>query len=279
DHLEAHGSPEHYLASKAQLFMALPPTGTAILNGCDETAPLLAEIVPRGVKTLFYGSRTRGPAALALDLEATGIDVNWHGTTVRLHSALPLGIRTLHLPAIGAVYAENALAALLAARVAGVAPADAAHAIATCPLVPGRFEVVRRRPYAVVDYAHTPDALRRVLTTARALCKGRLTVVFGAGGDRDRSKRAAMGAAASVCDRIVLTNDNPRSEAPMAIIEALRAGIESASAVEIELERARAIALALGQARDEDVIVVAGKGHETDAQGQSDASLVRRALP
>jgi UDP-N-acetylmuramoyl-L-alanyl-D-glutamate--2,6-diaminopimelate ligase len=127
---------------------------------------------------------------------------------------------------------------------------------------------VRHHPYVVVDYAHTPDALERTLSSARRLCRGALHVVFGAGGDRDRAKRPLLGLAARAADHIVLTSDNPRSEAPNAIIDAIAAGIGGHASVRRELDRARAIQLALAKAAPEDVIVICGKGHEqTQAVG------------
>jgi UDP-N-acetylmuramoyl-L-alanyl-D-glutamate--2,6-diaminopimelate ligase len=118
----------------------------------------------------------------------------------------------------------------------------------------------------VVDYAHTPDALARTLATARQLCRGKLTVLFGAGGDRDRAKRPLLGAAARAADRIVLTSDNPRSEAPQAIVAQIAAGVGPHAALEQQLDRASAIRQALAQASDDDLLVIAGKGHEQTQQ-------------
>jgi UDP-N-acetylmuramoyl-L-alanyl-D-glutamate--2,6-diaminopimelate ligase len=164
------------------------------------------------------------------------------------------------------VYAENALAALGAALVAGVPPDEAASALAGARVPPGRFEVLEpgRGPRVVVDYAHTPDALARTLATARSLCEGELWVVFGAGGDRDKAKRAPMGAAASIADHIILTSDNPRGESPTAIAAQIRGGIEGATNVRIDLDRRHAIRSAVLDAGERDVIVIAGKGHEAD---------------
>ncbi|MCA9618615.1 MAG: UDP-N-acetylmuramoyl-L-alanyl-D-glutamate--2,6-diaminopimelate ligase, partial [Myxococcales bacterium] len=268
DHLDAHGSPEHYLASKAQLFMALPRGGTAILNARDETAPLLADVIPAGVRVWTYGVPSRGEAALAVDLDATEVTTSWTGTTMRLaqSNVIPFGPSALWVPAIGEIFAENALAAYLAAVAAGVSPFAAAGALVEAVAPPGRFEVVARQPYGVVDFAHTPDAIERTLRTARALCRGRLVIVFGAGGKRDVHKRAAMGRAASVCDAVVLTSDNPRDEDPAAIAEAIRAGIEPGPEVTLELDRRRAIRDTYRGLGPEDVLVVAGRGHETHQQ-------------
>jgi UDP-N-acetylmuramoyl-L-alanyl-D-glutamate--2,6-diaminopimelate ligase len=266
DHLDAHGSPEHYLASKAQLFVHLPPGGVAVLNAADANAPLLAEIVPPHARTLFYAAREGGELdAARVDVRARSVDVTWSGTTLELESEPALGIpERLTTAGIGAVFAENALAALVAAVAAGVPGAAAAEAIARASAPPGRFEIVCESPRVVVDYAHTPDALRRTLETARRLAARKVLVVFGAGGDRDKAKRAPMGQAASLADEVVLTSDNPRSEDPRAIAEAIRAGIATDVAPTIELDRRRAIELALSRTGEDDVLIVAGRGHETE---------------
>jgi UDP-N-acetylmuramoyl-L-alanyl-D-glutamate--2,6-diaminopimelate ligase len=164
--------------------------------------------------------------------------------------------------------------------VAGVSLDDALLGVAACPGVPGRMErVAVGQPFlALVDYAHTPDAVETLLAALRPVTSGRLVVVLGAGGDRDRAKRPLMGEIASrVADVLVLTDDNPRSEDPAAIMAALRSGAQSVAAaaaaeLHIEHDRAAAIALAVGLARAGDTVVVAGKGHEL---GQEVAGVVR----
>ena len=268
DHLDAHGTPEHYLASKAQLFMALPSDGTAVLDGCDPASSLIAEVVTKGARIVRYGVKSRGEPEFPLDLRAEAITLGWDGTRIELASSEALGAvpKVLHVRAIGDVFAENALAALAAAICAGVDARAAANAIERATPPPGRFEVVAERPWVVVDYAHSPDALARTLSAARALCEGRLTVVFGAGGKRDRDKRAPMGAAAAAADRIVLTSDNPRDESPQDIADAIRAGIPGDRDVSVILDRAQAIARAITDAAPTDVVLIAGKGHETEQQ-------------
>lgn len=264
DHLDAHGSPEHYLASKAQLFVSLPPSGAAVLNGCDDACALIAEVIPKGVRVLRYGVRSRGVPHAALDVEATSITPTWGGTEMTIASselALPSSIR---VRAIGEIFAENALASLLASIAFGIDANDAARAIAEAEPPPGRFEVVAERPWIVVDYAHSPDALARTLATARRLCTGALTVVFGAGGNRDREKRKPMGEAARVADRVLLTSDNPRTEDPKDIAAAIANGLENHGGMEIELDRSKAIERAVREAKSDDVVLVAGKGHETE---------------
>ena len=289
DHLEAHGSPEHYLASKAQLFVGLPPGGCAVLNACDPASELLAEVIPEGVSVVRYAVASRGEVTGEPELRAIEVETTWEGTRIVIEGrgALAGAPREVRIRAIGDIYAENALGALAAALVAGVPGAEAAEALAGAPVPPGRFEPVsrgREGPRVVVDYAHTPDALERTVAIARKLCRGSLAVIFGAGGDRDRDKRAPMGVAASTADRVVLTSDNPRSEDPASIAAQIREGIAARVAVTIELDRRAAIRAAILEAGENDVVLVAGKGHETDqsAGGRTlpfdDAAEARAAL-
>ncbi len=192
--------------------------------------------------------------------------LGWEGTRIAIEARgeLAHAPRSLTIRAIGDVYAENALAALGAALVAGVPPNDAVRALAEAPVPRGRFQVLAHDccPRLVVDYAHTPDALARTLAAARALCEGELWVVFGAGGGRDKDKRPAMGAAASCVDHVVLTSDNPRDESPAHIADQIREGVLPRIDVRVELDRRAAIRRAVLDAGERDVIVIAGKGHE-----------------
>ncbi len=283
DHSDAHSSPEHYLASKAQLFMALQPGACAVLNGRDSSAALIGEVIPRGVEIVTYGVASRGEPWAALDLTARVLSLSVRGTELEFEPStrfpgLPLRAT---IRAIGDIFVENALGALAAALAVGVptAPAVAALARAAPPL--GRFQVIHERPCVVVDYAHTPDALSRTLSTARALCAGRVSVVFGAGGERDRVKRPLLGAAASSADRVWLTTDNPRHEDPAAIIEEIAVGLAEHGDVRRELDRARAIEHAVREAGPDDLVLIAGKGHEREQQtgdvrvAFSDEAIVR----
>ena len=289
DHLDAHGSPEHYLASKAQLFVSLQPGATAVLNAGDPVFALLTEVMPEGVKVLSYAVPSRGAVQGTPDLVATSVDVSWRGTRITCAvrdaaSGLPAEVT---VRAVGDVYAENALAALLGAVAAGVPPADATAALAEAPAPPGRFEVIHDKPYVVVDYAHSPDALARTVHVARKLAdggKGQLFVVFGAGGKRDKAKRGPMGEAARPADHVLLTTDNPRDEDPAVIALAIAGGLVGHASVRTELDRARAITSAITSANDDDVILIAGKGHETEQQVGteirhfSDVDVAREAL-
>ena len=289
DHLEAHGSPEHYLASKAQLFVTLGEGGRAVLNAADPVFDLLREVTPPHVQLTTYAVPTRGEVRAEADVVASSVDLSWEGTTIGCDVRdASLGLpSTLRVKAIGDVYAENALAALLGAIAAGVDPAQAAKAIAEVAPPPGRFEVIHREPYVVIDYAHSPDALARTVATARTLAdrsKARLFTVFGAGGKRDRSKRPAMGGAARPSDVVVLTNDNPRDEDPSDIARAIAEGLAGHCDVRTELDRSAAIGLAIREANPQDVVLVAGKGHETaqivgnETRAFSDVEVAKAAL-
>jgi UDP-N-acetylmuramoyl-L-alanyl-D-glutamate--2,6-diaminopimelate ligase len=270
DHFDAHGSAEHYFASKAQLFRALPAGGVAVVNGADEVADLLREVTPAHARFLSYGVASRGEAQLPLTAKAEVTALDFEGTafSVELSADFGGGLVELRTRAIGEVFAENALCAWLMAVALGVSADSARDAIAARSAPSGRFEVVAAAPWVVVDYAHTPDALARTLDTARRLSRGRVSVVFGAGGNRDRG---------------VITNDNPRSEDPRAIADAIRAGLPATADVVIELDRVKAVELAVLGAAEDDVIVLAGKGHESTqtadghADEQSDQALGRAA--
>ncbi len=283
DHADAHGTMEQYLACKAQLFMALPRGGVAVLNARDEAAELLAEVVPAGVEIVRYGVPSRGDAWAPADLAAHSVRLDYEGTSFELEPSLrfPDLPAMLHIRAIGEIFVENAMAALGGALAAGVPAVDATMALARVAPPPGRFQLVHERPYVVVDYAHTPDALMRTLQTARRLCAGRLSVVFGAGGERDRVKRPLLGAAARGADRVILTSDNPRSEDPLAIVSEIAKGLGEHGDVVREMDRADAIRRSLRDASPDDLVLIAGKGHERTQEAAgvqlafADESIVR----
>jgi UDP-N-acetylmuramoyl-L-alanyl-D-glutamate--2,6-diaminopimelate ligase len=267
DHYQTHGSWEHYLASKAQLFVHLAPGATAVLNASDPHSMFLDQAIPGDVQRLWYGSPSRGDPQIPPDLLAAEIEVGAGGTRVELapsELADALGGQ-LHVNMVGDVFAENAMAAAAAAVRAGVEPELVVKGLGECPPVPGRFEVVHREPTVVVDYAHTPDALGRTLDTARACARGRVLLVFGAGGESSPDKRGPMGEIAGrKADRVFVTNDNPRREDPKQIADMLVSGIRktSTSKPQIVFDRARAIEMAIGESEPEDIVVIAGKGHE-----------------
>ena len=247
DHLDYHGDMESYFRAKAALFSA-ERCRLAVVNADDPWGRRLLDGLDIAAVTYTAAD------ADALVVRPTRSTFRWRGVEVDL----PFG---------GRHNVANALAAATVTATMGVTPDVIASGLATAPPVPGRWEVVDAdQPFTViVDYAHTPDGLTQVLRAARGVVgDGRVLVVFGCGGDRDRSKRPLMGAVAStLADLAVLTSDNPRSEDPMAIIREARAGAAPGRTLLVEPDREAAIALALGRAAPGDLVVIAGKGHET----------------
>ena len=252
DHLDYHGTIESYRDAKRSLVHLLKRDGTAIINVDDRAWAGLAREAPA---SLTYGIERYA------DVRATDIELSASGARFELHT--PDGRASTVLPLPGDFNVYNALGAAASCLALGFTVHETAAAMATIPQVPGRLEIISDSPCPVLrDYAHTPDALERVLTTLRPLTSGRIIVVFGAGGDRDRGKRPLMGAVAEAhADLVVVTSDNPRTEDPDAIIDDIERGM-SAPHVRIT-DRTDAIAHALGTAGADDVIVLAGKGHET----------------
>lgn len=268
DHLKTHGTWEAYLAAKAQLFMHLGPGRPAIFNAADPYASFIEQVTPPDVRRLWFRVPSRGPAHRGADLEASATQLDPTGTRIVLAPspiAEALG-GELQIRMLGDVFAENALAAAVACFAADVDPKAIVRGLAECPVVPGRFEVLARDPTVVVDYAHSPDALRRTCHTARALARGRVIVVFGAGGGSTPEKRGPMGAiVASEADHAIITNDNPRREDPRAIAAMIEAGVravENGATCEVILDRGAAIERAVDLAAPGDIVVVAGMGHE-----------------
>jgi UDP-N-acetylmuramoyl-L-alanyl-D-glutamate--2,6-diaminopimelate ligase len=236
EHLDFHADMEDYFEAKRRLFLEGRPP--AAVNIGDEYGRRLAAELPEALTFGFADDAEIGPDALA------GIELKLRGR----------------------FNAENALGALAAAQLLGIADDAIARGLESVRGVPGRFEAVDEgQPFEViVDYAHKPLALETLLRTVRELSSGRVICVFGCGGDRDREKRPQMGRIASeLADLVIVTNDNPRSEDPQAILDAIVAG--AVGAVEVEPDRALAIAHAIELAQDGDVVLIAGKGAE---QGQ-----------
>ncbi|MFD8808062.1 UDP-N-acetylmuramoyl-L-alanyl-D-glutamate--2,6-diaminopimelate ligase [Streptomyces sp. NPDC059597] len=272
EHMEFHSDMEDYFQAKAQLFTP-ERSRFGVVNADDE-----------------YGRRLVGEAGVpVVTFSAEGDpDADWRAEDVQIgpmdstFTAIgPNGERAhARSPLPGPFNVANTLAALVALASAGIDPQTAADGIAAVPGVPGRLERVDAgQPYlAVVDYAHKTDAVESVLKALRKVTKGRLHIVLGCGGDRDRTKRAPMGAAAArYADIAVLTSDNPRSEDPLAILATMLEGAASVPAHErgevlLFEDRAAAIAAAVGRAAAGDTVLVAGKGHE---QGQDIAGVVR----
>ncbi|MGL6280104.1 MAG: UDP-N-acetylmuramoyl-L-alanyl-D-glutamate--2,6-diaminopimelate ligase, partial [Gaiella sp.] len=261
DHLDLHGDMESYFQAKRRLFVGAEPPPAAVNVGDPYGRRLADELAGAGRAPLVtFGLR---PEA---EVRADGLVVGPRGSRFRA------GGIDLTTPLLGVFNVENVLGAVAAAQLLDVEDDAIAAGVAAVVGVPGRFEAVDEgQEFAVVvDYAHTPDALETVLRAARSLGDGRLVVVFGAGGDRDRDKRPLMGqVAVQLADRVIVTSDNPRSEDPLAIIEEILVG--AGTAVEIDPDRASAIRRAIGGAGAGDVVVIAGKGHE---QGQDVGGVV-----
>ncbi len=251
DHLDFHGDLESYFQAKAHLVELVEAGGTLVVNRDD-----------RAWDRIAWGGRTL-TFALGRDADVRARDVRLEagGSRFRLESAG--GAVEVELPLLGRFNVENALAAAAAALVGGLSLPDVATRLAGAPQVPGRLERVSAEPAPVlIDFAHTPDALSGVLATLRPLVDGRLIVVFGAGGDRDRTKRRPMAeAVARVADLAILTSDNPRTEDPERILDDLEPGLRGTTYERITDRRA-AIARALERARPGDLVLLAGKGHE-----------------
>ncbi|HKP91695.1 MAG TPA: UDP-N-acetylmuramoyl-L-alanyl-D-glutamate--2,6-diaminopimelate ligase [Thermoleophilaceae bacterium] len=273
DHLDFHSDMEQYFLAKRRLFEG--PGGPAVLNLDDEYGRRLAADFPDATTYAIDADA---------DFRASAVEFDPRGSRFTL--ATPGGEADVAMGLPGRFNVSNALAAAAAVSALGATTAEIAAGLAAAARVPGRFEPVDEgQPFAVlVDYAHTPDSLENVLRAARQLTTGRLVVVFGAGGDRDRTKRPLMGRVASaLADRVIVTSDNPRSEDPEAIVDQVLAG--AGPDAEREVDRRRAIRLAIESAGEGDVVVIAGKGHE---QGQEfadgrkepfdDVTVAREAL-
>jgi UDP-N-acetylmuramoyl-L-alanyl-D-glutamate--2,6-diaminopimelate ligase len=252
---------------------------TAVLNLDDPWGQQLANTGGGWSECVTYGLH---PAAA---VRAERLALGPEGST--FHCATPWGGFDVRLRVLGRFNVSNALAALAAALARGIAPARCAEVLARFRAAPGRLEAVPcERGFRVfVDYAHTDDALANVLATLRELAPRRLIAVFGCGGDRDRSKRPLMGAAAAAgADWTVLTSDNPRNEDPAAIVEEIAAGFGAVRRFEKIVDREQAIARALEHARPGDIVLVAGKGHENYQEFSrtvipfDDREVVRRLL-
>lgn len=288
DHLDYHGDMHHYAAAKRQLF-DWRQLKYAVLNLDDAFgAELAAQLMDAEVEVVGYGLND---AALAL-AERLGLRMIYGGALhmdaqgIRLQVHSSWGGASLHSPLIGRFNAENLLGALAVLLVSGVALNDAVCELAQVNAVPGRMQTFGGdgRPTVVVDYAHTPDALEKVLQALREVTGGRLVCVFGCGGDRDRGKRPMMGTvAAKLADVCIVTSDNPRSEDPDEIIAAVVSGMNGWNYRIIE-DRAEAIAQAIFEAAAADTVLLAGKGHEPyqEINGVkypfSDIEIAQRAL-
>jgi UDP-N-acetylmuramoyl-L-alanyl-D-glutamate--2,6-diaminopimelate ligase len=265
DHLDYHGDLASYGRAKARLFLATG-AATAVINVGDDFGRGLAARLPGGMRLISVAVSGSDAAPAQATLQARRVAADGSGQRITVSAAGEQAEFVAPLP--GAFNVENlaVTAGILLAE--GFRLSDIAAALAACGAPPGRMEVLRSRagaraPRVIVDFAHTPDALRRVLGALRAEAPARIWCVFGCGGDRDAGKRAAMGAVArELADRVVVTDDNPRSEDPDAIVAAVLVGTGSGPAVEVIRDRAAAIRHAIRSAERNDVVLIAGKGHE-----------------
>jgi UDP-N-acetylmuramoyl-L-alanyl-D-glutamate--2,6-diaminopimelate ligase len=275
DHLDYHGTMDAYADAKSRLFRMLPESGWAIVNAEDPWSERMlracrARVLRCSVHDAPPDPRHRAAPAQAAPGECRAVIHSTSMTGTDLELAGPWGAFRATLRLVGRHNAMNALQAAAAAWAAGAQMPALERQLAAASPPPGRLQPVTppSHPFAVfVDYAHTDDAMRQALTTLRPLVRdGRLSVVFGCGGDRDRTKRPRMGAAAAeLADQVYITSDNPRTERPSEIIDQILTGIpgEARHKVHIDADRRRAIQHALGALRPRDVALIAGKGHET----------------
>jgi UDP-N-acetylmuramoyl-L-alanyl-D-glutamate--2,6-diaminopimelate ligase len=263
DHLDYHGTMERYFSAKTRLFAGVgaPPPRVAVVNRDDMYADQFIEAA-RHSQLMVYGMLDEG------DYRAE--DVRLMAGETRFRFVTPAGTVPMQSPLTGRVNVSNVLAASCAALARGLTLEQVAMGVEKLHQVPGRFQIVpagETGVTVVVDYAHTDDALRNLISLGRELVKehgGRVISLFGCGGDRDRTKRPKMGRAAGEgSDLVVLTSDNPRSEEPMAIIEEALSGVkETGTTCIVEEDRAGAIEIAIRAARAGDIVLLAGKGHE-----------------
>ena len=261
DHLDFHADMETYFQAKRRLFEMLPPGAPSLINLDDPRGQALVELGKRPVTFAISRSADISPGPLSYSLEGLSFDIRTPRGTLHITSAL-----------VGRPNVYNILAAVSAATALGLSFDAIERGVRSLEGVPGRFQVVssaKDEVTVVVDYAHTDDALRNLLETARPLARGRLITVFGCGGDRDRTKRPLMGAVAGrLSDLILITSDNPRSEDPQRIIDEIRRGItpdtvrDSSQRCLTNVDRRSAISKAVELARPGDLVLIAGKGHE-----------------
>jgi UDP-N-acetylmuramoyl-L-alanyl-D-glutamate--2,6-diaminopimelate ligase len=285
DHLDYHETLEDYADAKFQLFDS-PGLKHAIVNIDDAYGAQLIDTLPAGLNIFAYSTKTNQPESDNKDVSFVYcVENELDDLKTELTVQSPWGQATIQTSLLGKFNSENILAAFSTLCASGFPVEKVAAALSSFTGIPGRMEyfATEDKPLLVVDYAHTPDALEKVLTTLRFYCAGKLYCVFGCGGDRDAGKRSQMGIIAELLsDQIVLTNDNPRSESQEQIVENILEGIKDKSWVTIKYDRSDAITNTFLNANKGDVILIAGKGHETTQQigatlsPFSDRELARR---
>jgi UDP-N-acetylmuramoyl-L-alanyl-D-glutamate--2,6-diaminopimelate ligase len=258
DHLDYHKTMEQYAAAKARLFAGLDPQAVAVINAKDEYSPRMIEECAARIIRFGFGEKA--------DYRARNLQSTSDGSQFVLQT--PDGRETVQMQLAGKHNVENVLAAAaLVGESFGASIQQLAAGLRDAQGAPGRLQAVRcGQPFAVlVDYAHTDDALKNVLAALRPLTRGKLRVLFGCGGDRDRTKRARMARTAEkLADAVYVTSDNPRTEEPRAILDEIMTGFstEGRAKVRVEIDRRTAIEQILADASAGDVVLLAGKGHE-----------------
>ena len=255
DHLDYHQSLENYAAAKASLF-DMPSVKTAVINLDDVVGEQIITGLRADISLLSYSLENQ-----TADIYCSDISFSASGSSATIQT--PWGSGELNSPLLGQFNLSNLLAVIATACSQGALLDDCLQVAPKLQAVSGRMELVSSamQPQVVVDYAHTPDALEKALQALKPYCLGKLWVVFGCGGNRDSGKREQMGkVAAQYADKVVITNDNPRFEAPEKIAQHILEGIDGE--VEVELDRRRAIATSIIQAKKQDIVLIAGKGHE-----------------
>ena len=255
DHLDYHQTIENYAAAKARLFK-MASIKTAIINFDDEVGQQIIAQLRDDIRVLTFSLENT-----TADIYCSDINLSAVGVEAVIHS--PWGSGVLKSSLLGEFNLSNLLAIIAASCSQSAVLSECLQAISELRTISGRMELVssNMKPQVVVDYAHTPDALKKALLALKPHCNGKLWVIFGCGGNRDTGKREHMGKIAHhYADRVVITNDNPRFEAPEAIVQQILQGIDGD--IDIELDRGRAIATSIIQAEKQDMVLIAGKGHE-----------------
>ncbi|MBX9587081.1 MAG: UDP-N-acetylmuramoyl-L-alanyl-D-glutamate--2,6-diaminopimelate ligase [Gammaproteobacteria bacterium] len=261
DHLDYHGTMEHYKAQKRRLF-SMPNLKNAIINCDDPFGKEIVQSLSGQLNVVGYGLQNHTDVDCSMII-ASNIRQNYKGFRAKIES--PWGGGELRSQLLGQFNISNVLAVLGVLIVMGISLEEALEGINQVQTVTGRMQAYGgdKQALVVVDYAHTPDALQQALLALKPHAEGKLWCVFGCGGDRDRGKRPLMGQVAErYSDQLILTNDNPRSESPQTIIDEIKSGLLCPWAVEVELDRGAAIAHAIDCAEPGDVVLIAGKGHE-----------------
>ncbi len=255
DHLDFHGSMAAYALAKALIF-SKPTLQYGIINQDDAESELMQRQLPTTCRRLLYGLGEES------DIRAVAWETGMSGSSMEVCS--PWGRHRLHLQSLGRFNVYNSLAVFACLMASNVASIDKiTRVMGELKPSPGRMEIVAQDPCVIVDFAHTPDALENVLLTLADLKPNKLWVVFGCGGDRDRTKRPIMGRIASqYADVVVLTHDNPRTESPEVILQDILQGIPDGHSIKTISERRGAIHYALSNAHKQDIVLIAGKGHE-----------------